>query len=152
MKTFSAKPTDIQNNWHVIDAEGVVVGRLASYVANILRGKHKPIYTPHMDCGDHVVIINADKAKLTGRKQANKIYYRHTGHPGGIKSATPEYLAREGKSERIIQKAVERMVTRNPLGRKQLTKLHVYKGAEHPHTAQQPAVIDFAAMNEKNAR
>jgi large subunit ribosomal protein L13 len=152
MKTYSAKPADIKHDWHLIDAQGVVLGRLASYVAKILRGKHKATYTPHMDCGDHVVIVNADKVKLTGRKKSNKIYYRHTGFPGGIKSATPEYLEQEGKSERVLQKAVERMITRNPLGRKQLRKLHVYKGAEHPHTAQQPAVIDFAAMNEKNAR
>ena len=152
MKTYSAKPADIKHNWHLIDAEGVVLGRLASHVAKLLRGKHKPTYTPHMDCGDHVVIVNADKVKLTGRKKTNKIYYRHTGFPGGIKSATPEYLEREGKSERVVEKAVERMITRNPLGRQQLRKLHVYKGAEHPHTGQQPAVLDFAAMNEKNAR
>ena len=153
MKTFSATPKDIKKEWLVIDAEGVVLGRLASYVAKLLRGKHKPSFTPHMDCGDHVVIINADKVKLTGRKKTDKIYYRHTGFPGGVKSATPEYLAREGKAERIFEKAVERMIPKDsPLGRRQMTHLFVYKGSEHPHTAQQPRLVDFAKMNVKNAR
>lgn len=153
MKTYSAKPSEINKEWLVIDASGVVLGRLASYVANVLRGKHKPTFTPHMDCGDNVIILNAASVKLTGRKQANKIYYRHTGHPGGIKEQTPEYLMREGKPERIIEKAVQRMLLKDsPLARRQFSHLHVYAGAEHPHTAQQPKVVDFAAMNVKNAR
>jgi large subunit ribosomal protein L13 len=153
MKTFSATPKDIKKEWVMIDANGVVLGRLASYVAKVLRGKHKPSFTPHMDCGDYVVIINSDKVKMTGKKKTDKVYYRHTGHPGGIKEATPEYLLREGKSERIIEKAVERMMIKDsPLARQQMSHLHVYKGAEHPHTAQQPKVVDFAKMNVKNAR
>ena len=153
MKTFSATPKDIKKEWLVIDAEGVVLGRLASYVAKVLRGKHKPSFTPHMDCGDHVVIINAGKVKLTGRKRSNKIYYRHTGFPGGVKSATPEYLHREGKPERIVEKAVERMIPKDsPLGRRQMGHLFVYAGAEHPHAAQSPKTVDFAAMHVKNAR
>jgi large subunit ribosomal protein L13 len=153
MKTYTAKPSDIQKAWLVIDAKGVVLGRLASYTAKLLRGKHKPTFTPHMDCGDNVIIINADKIKMTGKKVTDKIYYRHTGHPGGIKEQTPEYLQREGKSERIIEKAIQRMLLKDsPLARRQMTHLHVYAGTEHPHTAQQPKVVDFAAMNVKNAR
>jgi large subunit ribosomal protein L13 len=153
MKTFSATPKDIKKEWLMIDANGVVLGRLASYVAKVLRGKHKASFTPHMDCGDNVVIINADKVKLTGKKKTDKVYYRHTGHPGGIKEQTPEYLLREGKSERIFEKAVERMLPKDsPLARKQMGNLHVYAGAEHPHTAQQPKAVDFAAANVKNAR
>jgi large subunit ribosomal protein L13 len=152
MKTYSAKPGEVEKKWYVIDAEGVVLGRLASTVANILRGKHKPSYTPHIDCGDHVVIINAKKVALTGRKRADKVYYRHTGYPGGIKSATAAEILDGRFPERVIEKAVERMVPRGPLGRQQLRKLKVYSGTEHPHEAQQPEVLDFASRNAKNVR
>jgi len=152
MKTYSAKPGEVEKKWYVIDAEGVVLGRLAATVANILRGKHKPSYTPHIDCGDHVVIINAEKVALTGRKRSDKVYYRHTGYPGGIKSATAAEILDGRFPERVIEKAVERMVPRGPLGRQQLRKLKVYPGAEHPHDAQQPEVLDFASRNAKNVR
>lgn len=152
MKTYSAKPADISRDWWVIDAQDVVLGRLASHVAKLLRGKHKPIFTPHMDCGDHVIIINADKVKLTGRKRSDKVYYRHTGYPGGIKAATPEDILRGKHPQRVLQKAIERMVPRGPLGRAQMKKLKVYPGSQHPHEAQQPKVLDFAAQNPKNKR
>ena len=152
MRTYSAKPKDIERAWVLIDAEDVVLGRLAVVIANRIRGKHKPMFTPHMDTGDHVVVINADKVKLSGRKENGKIYYRHTGHPGGIKQRTVAQV-REGKRpEMLIRKAVQRMVPRGPLGRDQLRKLHVYTGAEHPHDAQQPDVLDVAALNPKNKR
>lgn len=153
MSTYVAKPQDIQRNWFVIDAEGVVLGRLASKVAMILRGKHKPMFSTNLDVGDHVVIINADKVKLTGKKMTNKIYYRHTGHPGGIKETTPEKIFAGKFPERVVQMAVKRMMPKDsPLARQQLTKLNVYAGGEHPHTAQQPKVLDFAAQNPKNKR
>jgi large subunit ribosomal protein L13 len=152
MGTYSAKPADIQRDWLLIDAEGLVLGRLATYVANRLRGKHKAMYTPHMDTGDHVVIVNAEKVVLTGNKRTQKVYYRHTGHPGGIREVHADKILDGRFPERVIQKAVERMITRNPLGRDVMRKLHVYKGAEHPHQAQQPTKVDFAALNSKNAR
>lgn len=153
MSTYSAKPTEVEKKWLVIDAEGVVLGRLASNVAKILRGKHKPIFTPHIDTGDHVVIINADKVKLTGKKLTDKVYYRHTGHPGGVKSATPQFILNSKFPERVIEKAVERMMPKeSPLARQQLGKLRVYAGAEHPHTAQKAEVYDFASKNPKNKR
>lgn len=153
MGTYSAKPKDVQEKWLLIDAEGVVLGRLASQIAKLLRGKHRPQFTPHIDTGDHVVVVNADKVKLTGRKRKNKIYYRHTGYPGGIKQATPEFILDGKHPERVIEKAVERMMPKeSPLARKQLGKLRVYGGTEHPHTAQNPAVYDFAKMNPKNKR
>ncbi len=152
MKTYSAKPSEVEAKWLVIDADGVVLGRLASEVAKIIRGKHKPTYTPHIDCGDHVVIINAEKVHLTGRKRENKVYYWHTGHPGGIKGRTAAKILDGAHPERVIEKAVERMVPRGPLGRDQMRKLRVYAGAEHPHEAQQPAVFDFASRNPKNKR
>ena len=153
MQTYSAKPKDVQEKWLLIDADGVVLGRLASAIAKILRGKHRPMFTPHIDTGDHVVIVNADKVKLTGKKRQQKVYYRHTGHPGGIKTATPEFLLSGKHPERVIEKAVERMMPKeSPLARKQLTKLRVYAGTEHPHTAQNPEVYDFAAANPKNKR
>ena len=152
MQTYSAKPADITREWHVIDAEGVVLGRLAAHVAKLLRGKHKPMFTPHMDCGDHVVIINADKVKLTGKKMTDKVYYWHTGYPGGIKSRTPEAILADKHPTRVVEKAIQRMIPKGPLGRQQLRKLRVYAGAEHPHEAQQPKVLDFAAMNPKNKR
>ena len=152
MKTFSAKPSDIDKKWVVIDAEGVVLGRLASQVAKILRGKHKPIYTPHMDCGDNVVVVNAEKVHLTGRKLRDKVYHRHTGYPGGIKQRVAGDVLAGAHPERVILKAVERMVPRSPLGRRQMKNLRVYGGPEHPHEAQQPVALDLAAMNPKNKR
>lgn len=153
MRTYSAKPKEMEEKWLLIDAEGVVLGRLASHVAKLLRGKHKPQFTPHIDTGDHVVVINAKKVKLTGRKLKDKIYYRHTGYPGGVKSATPEFILNSAHPERVIEKAVERMMPKeSPLARKQLGKLRVYGGAEHQHAAQSPVVIDFAKANPKNKR
>lgn len=152
MKTYSAKPSEIVKNWVLIDAEGLVLGRMASIVANILRGKTKPTFTPHMDCGEHVVIINADKVKLTGKKLSDKIYYRHTGHPGGIKSQTAGQILEGRFPERVIEKAVQRMIPSGPLGRQQMRNLRVYAGTEHPHGAQNPAVLDVGSMNEKNKR
>jgi len=152
MKTFSATPSDIEKKWILIDAEGVVLGRLASQVAKILRGKHKPSFTPHMDCGDNVIIINAEKVKLTGKKLEDKKFYWHTGYPGGIKERTAGQILEGNYPERVVTKAVERMITRNALGRQQMKNLRVYAGAEHPHEAQQPEVLDLAAMNPKNKR
>jgi large subunit ribosomal protein L13 len=150
MKTFSLKTADIQKKWIVIDAEGLVVGRLASIVAMRLRGKHKPTYTPHMDCGDNVVVINADKVKFTGRKREQKVYYHHTGYIGGIKERSAKSILEGRFPERIVEKAVERMLPRGPLFRQILGNLRVYKGSEHPHTAQQPEVLDVGALNRKN--
>lgn len=152
MKTFSAKSSEVKHGWIVIDADGVVLGRLAAEVAKILRGKHKPIFTPHIDCGDNVVIVNAEKVHLTGKKMSDKVYYRHTGHPGGIKSRTPASIMAGKHPERVVEKAVERMLPRNTLGRNQMRKLKVYSGAEHPHEAQAPVVLDLAARNSKNKR
>ena len=152
MKTYSAKPSDIERAWCVIDAEGLVLGRLAAVIASRLRGKHKPLFTPHIDCGDNIIVINAEKVRLTGPKRADKVYYWHTGYPGGIKSTTAERILDGKHPERVLIKAVERMISRNPLGRAQMRKLHVYKGAEHPHGAQKPEVLDVAAMNPKNKR
>jgi large subunit ribosomal protein L13 len=152
MKTYSAKPSEVDKKWFLVDAEGVVLGRLASVLAMRLRGKHKPMYTPHIDCGDNIIVVNAKKVHLTGRKLSDRIYYRHTGFPGGIKSRTAGEI-RDGKHpERLIVKAVERMISRNPLGRAQTRKLHVYAGPDHPHVAQKPVVLDVAAMNPKNKR
>jgi large subunit ribosomal protein L13 len=152
MKTYSAKPSEIDKKWLVIDADGVVLGRLASQVAMILRGKHKPSYTPHMDCGDHVVIVNAEKVALTGNKRADKTYYWHTGYPGGIKGRTADQILGGKHPEQIVVKAVERMIPRSPLGRQQMRSLRVYAGPEHKHEAQQPEMLDIAAMNPKNKR
>ena len=149
-KTWTATPADINKAWFVIDANGLVLGRLAALIAGRLRGKHKPGYTPHMDCGDHVIVVNADKVVLTGNKRSNKTYYWHTGYPGGIKSRTADKILDGAHPERVIIKAVERMIPRGPLGRAAMRNLHVYAGAEHPHDAQQPAVLDIAAMNPKN--
>jgi len=151
--TYSAKPKEVTKKWLLIDAEGVVLGRLASEVAKLLRGKHKTIFTPHIDTGDNVIVINADKVKLTGKKMTDKIYYRHTGHPGGVKSATPEFILNSAYPVRVFQKAVERMLPKeSPLARDQFTKLHVYAGAEHPHAGQKPELYDFAKKNPKNKR
>ncbi len=152
MKTYSAKPSEVEKKWLIIDAEGVVLGRLASLVATRLRGKHKPLYTPHIDCGDNVIVINAEKVKLTGRKMTDKVYYRHTGYPGGIKQATPKQILEGRFPERVIEKAVERMIPRGPLGRQQMRNLKVYAGTDHPHEAQKPEVIDMADLNPKNVR
>jgi large subunit ribosomal protein L13 len=151
MKTFSAKPGDIERGWCVIDADGLVLGRLAAIVANRLRGKHKAMFTPHMDCGDHVVVVNAEKVALTGNKRASKTYYRHTGYPGGIKETTAAKLLDGRHPERVIEAAVRRMVPSGPLGRAVLKKLHVYKGGGHPHQGQAPVALDIAAMNRKNS-
>lgn len=152
MKTYSATPKDIEKSWILIDADGLVLGRLAAIIATRLRGKHKPSYTPHMDCGDHVIVVNAEKVRLTGRKLDNKRYYHHTGYPGGIKETSPARVLGGRYPERVIQKAVERMVPRGPLGRKVMTHLRIYAGPQHPHEAQQPQILDVAAMNAKNKR
>jgi large subunit ribosomal protein L13 len=152
MTTYSAKPAEVEKKWVLIDGTGLVVGRLASLVALRLRGKHKPTYTPHVDCGDHVIVVNAEKVVLTGRKVQQKVYRHHTGYIGGVKERTAKFIL-EGKfPQRIVEKAVERMLPRGPLGRRQLGNLRVYKGAEHPHAAQQPEKLDVAAMNRKNTR
>jgi large subunit ribosomal protein L13 len=152
MSTFSAKPAEIEKKWVLIDAKGLVVGRLASIIALRLRGKHLPIFTPHVDCGDNVIVINADKVVLTGRKRDQKMYYHHTGYPGGIKERSAKFILEGRFPERIVEKAVERMLPRGPLGRQQLSNLRVYSGADHPHVAQSPAVLDVGAMNRKNVR
>lgn len=153
MKTFSATPKDIKKEWLMFDAQGIVLGRLASHVAKVLRGKHKPTFTPNADCGDNVVIINADKVKLTGRKRGKKVYYYHTGYAGGIKERSAEHILDGAHPERVVMKAIERMMPKDsPLARAQLKKLHVYNGGEHPHAGQSPKSVDFAKMNEKNAR
>ena len=152
MNTYSAKQSEVVRGWFLIDAEEVVLGRLASIVSMRLRGKHKTTYTPHIDCGDNIIVVNADKVKLTGNKRADKTYYWHTGYPGGIKSRTAGKILEGRHPERVVIKAVERMISRNPLGRQQMCKLHVYAGTEHPHDAQKPEVLDIAAMNPKNKR
>jgi large subunit ribosomal protein L13 len=151
-KKYSAKAAEIEKKWVLVDADGVVLGRLASQIAKILRGKHKPSYTPHLDCGDNVIVVNAEKVHLTGNKVADKTYYWHTGYPGGIKQRTAGQILAGKHPERVVHKAVERMVPRGPLGRQQMKNLRVYVGAEHPHEGQQPEVLDIAAMNPKNKR
>jgi large subunit ribosomal protein L13 len=152
MKTFSAKPAEITKKWIVIDATGLVVGRLATLVAMRLRGKHLPTYTPHVDCGDHVIIVNAEKVVFTGRKREDKVYYHHTGFIGGIKEKSAKSILEGRFPERIVEKAVERMIPRGPLGRVQFGNLRVYAGSEHPHEAQQPEAFDVGALNRKNKR
>ncbi len=152
MKTFTAKPAEIEKKWVLIDASGLVVGRLASLIAMRLRGKHRPNYTPHVDCGDNVIVINAEKAVLTGRKMDKKVYYHHTGFPGGVKERTAKFIM-EGKfPERVIEKAVERMLDEGPMARQQFSNLRVYKGDKHPHDAQKPETVDIGALNRKNKR
>jgi large subunit ribosomal protein L13 len=151
MKTFSAKPSDIDKKWLLIDADGLVVGRLAALIATRLRGKHKPTYTPHMDCGDNIIVVNADKVLLTGNKRTDKIYYWHTGYPGGIKSRTADKILDGRFPTRVLEKAVERMMPGGPLSRRQMKNLKLYAGAEHPHEAQQPAKLDIASLNVKNS-
>jgi len=152
MSSFTLKAADIEKKWVVIDAKGLVVGRLASVIAMRLRGKHKPTYTPYLDCGDNVIVINAEQVVFTGRKRTNKVYYHHTGHPGGIKERTAKFILDGRFPERVVEKAVERMVPRGPLGRKQMLNLRVYKGGVHPHEAQAPVVLDVGAMNAKNVK
>lgn len=152
MKTYNA-PADVEHKWVVIDAEGAVAGRLASYIAKRLRGKHRPDFTPHIDTGDHVIVINADKIVFTGNKRQQKTYYRHTGHPGGIKSVTAGEILDGRFPERALHLAVKRMLPKeSPLARRQLSKLRVYAGTEHPHEAQQPEIVDFVSMNTKNSK
>jgi large subunit ribosomal protein L13 len=152
MTTYSAKPAEVEKKWVLIDGQGLVVGRLASIIALRLRGKHKPTYTPHVDDGDNVIVVNAEKVVLTGRKLQQKVYYHHTGFIGGIKERKASFILEGKHPQRIVEKAVERMLPRGPLGRQQLGNLRVYAGPEHPHTAQQPQPLDVAAMNRKNAR
>jgi large subunit ribosomal protein L13 len=150
--TYSAKPSEVEKKWHLIDAKDLVLGRLSTIVAKILRGKHKPMFTKHIDCGDNVVIINADKVHLTGKKISDKNYFWHTGHPGGIKSRTAGQIMKGEFPERVLQKSIERMIARTPLGRDQLRKLYIYKGDQHPHQAQKPEILDIAKMNPKNSK
>jgi len=152
MKTYSAKPADIEKKWILIDAEGVVLGRLATIIAMRLRGKHKATFTPHMDMGDNVIVINADKVQMTGNKRADKRYYWHTGHPGGIKHRTAGQILEGRFPERVLVKAVQRMLPGGPLSKQQMTNLRVYAGAEHGQEAQQPEVLDVKSMNPKNTR
>ena len=152
MKTYSARPSEADKKWVMIDAAGLVVGRLAAIIATRLRGKHRPIFTPHIDTGDNIIVVNADKVVFTGKKYTDKVYYWHTGHPGGIKERTARDILEGRFPERVVEKAVERMIPRGPLGRRQMKNLRVYAGAEHPHTAQQPETLDVAAMSKKNIR
>ncbi len=152
MKTYSAKAAEVEKKWVVIDANGLVVGRLAALVAMRLRGKHKATYTPHIDCGDNVIVVNAEKVVLTGRKREQKTYHWHTGYPGGIKERTARQILEGRFPERVIEKAVERMLPRGPLARRQLKNLRVYPGPSHPHEAQQPETLDVAGLNAKNSR
>ncbi|MGD1884224.1 MAG: 50S ribosomal protein L13 [Paracoccaceae bacterium] len=151
MKTYTATPAEIDKKWIIIDAQGVVLGRLASIVAMRLRGKHKATFTPHMDMGDNVIVINAEKIQMTGKKREENHYW-HTGHPGGIKSRTKAQILEGAHPERVVTLAVKRMLPGNRLARKQMTNLRVYAGSEHPHEAQSPEVLDVASMNKKNTR
>lgn len=152
MSTVSAKPGEVARAWNVVDAEGLVLGRLASIIAMRLRGKHKPQFTPHVDCGDHIVVVNAEKVALTGNnKREDKTYYRHSGYPGGIKGVTAREVLEGRFPERVVEKAVERMLPKTKLARASIKKLHVYAGPDHPHAAQEPQPLDIASMNNKNA-
>jgi len=155
MRTLSkttkvATPATVEKKWHLIDADGLVVGRVATIIANILRGKHKPSFTPHIDCGDNVVVINADKVRFTGKKLDQKVYYKHTGYAGGIKGVTAGKVLDGRFPERVLEKAVERMIPRGPLGRQQMRNLRIFAGAEHSHAAQNPELLDIASRNRKN--
>lgn len=150
--TQSLKPAEVKQDWILIDAEGLVLGRLASVIATRLRGKHKPVFTPHVDCGDNIVVINAAKVRVTGNKLEQSVFYYHTGFAGGIKGRTLKDRLGSAHPERVLEKAVERMITRGPLQREQMKNLHVYAGAEHPHAGQKPAALDVGAMNAKNKR
>ena len=144
------KKKDIKKDWYVINAQNAAVGRLAAFISKVLRGKNKPTYNPHIDNGDFVVVTNIDKIKFTGKKFSNKIYYRHTGHPGGIKESTPSSLKEKNKTEQILKLAVKRMLPGGPLAKKQLTKLKIYNGDNHPHEMQKPKIIDFEKLNKRN--
>jgi large subunit ribosomal protein L13 len=150
--TLSLKPSEVSKGWTLIDADGLVLGRLASIIAQRLRGKHKPQFTPHVDCGDNVVVVNAEKVRVTGNKADQSIFYKHTGYPGGIKGRSIRQRLESKHPERVIEKAVERMITRGPLQRQQMRHLHIYAGGAHPHDGQQPQALDVAAMNPKNKR
>ena len=151
MKTTKAvKPAEVEKKWHIVDADGLVVGRAATIIANVLRGKHKPSFTPHVDCGDNVIVINAEKVRVTGRKLQQQTYYKHTGYAGGIKEITADKVLAGRFPERVLEKAVERMIPRGPLGRQQMRNLRIFAGADHPHAAQNPEVLDIAGMNRKN--
>jgi len=150
--TPSLKPREVNKGWTVIDADGLVLGRLAAIIAQRLRGKHKPQFTPHVDCGDNIIVVNAEKVRVTGNKAEQSVFYWHTGYPGGIKGRTIRQRLESAHPERVIEKAVERMITRGPLQREQMRHLHVYKGPEHPHAGQQPTALDVAALNRKNSR
>ena len=152
MSTYSAKASEIKKDWVLIDGEGLVVGRLASIIATRLRGKHKPTYTPHMDCGDNVIVINADKVVLTGNKMQDKVFHYHSGYPGGIKDRHVGKILTGKHPERVVEKAVQRMLPRGPLGRRQLSHLFVYAGPAHKQEAQQPKTLDVKSMNPKNTR
>lgn len=152
MKTYSAKPQDVEKKWIVVDAQDIVLGRLAAVLATRLRGKHKPMFTPHVDCGDNVVVINADKVRITGRKKDQDFFYWHTGYPGGIRGKSKGEILEGQHPHRVVEKAVERMLPRGPLGRQIMKNLRVYAGEEHPHEAQKPETLDVAAMNVKNKR
>jgi large subunit ribosomal protein L13 len=152
MKTYSAKPSEVEKKWFIVDAEGLILGRLASQIALRLRGKHKPTYTPHMDCGDNIIVINAEKVKLTGKKRDQDVFYWHTGYPGGIKGRTKGQILDGRFPNRVVEKAVERMLPKGPLGRQIMSNLRVYAGTQHAHEAQKPEVLDVAAMNPKNKR
>ena len=146
------KKKEIRNNWYLINAENAVVGRLAAYISNVLRGKNKPTYNKHMDNGDFDIVTNINKMKYTGKKLTNKIYYKHTGHPGGIKQTTPRILKDRSKTQDILRLAVQRMLPGGPLAKKQLSKLKMYIGDQHPHDIQKPEVVDFSKLNSKNTR
>ena len=152
MKTFVAKPGEADKKWIVIDADGLVVGRLATIIAKRLKGKHRAIYTPHVDCGDNIIVVNAEKVVFTGKKMDDEDYYRHTGYLGGIKARTPRQIIDGKFPERVIEKAVERMLKRGPLQRQLMRNLKVYKGPDHPHAAQNPTTLDVAKLNSKNVR
>ena len=152
MSTVSVKPADVQREWFLVDAEGLVLGRISTRIATVLMGKHKPTFTPHVDTGDFVVVVNCEKIKLTGNKLQDKVYYHHTGYPGGIRSRTAGRMLASSRPEEVVSKAIERMIPKGPLGRQQIRNLKVYAGAEHPHEAQQPINLDVGAMNPKNKR
>jgi large subunit ribosomal protein L13 len=151
-KSFALRHQDLKKGWVLVDAEGVILGLLAAVLAQILRGKHRPTYTPSVDCGDHIVVVNAEKVKMTGKKAEDSIFYYHTGFPGGIKARTRAKMLAGKRPEQVIQKAVERMMPDGPLARRQLGHLKIYRGAEHPHAAQNPVALDIAARNPKNKR
>lgn len=152
MKTFSASPKDVERKWYVVDATDLVLGRMAVVVADYLRGKHKPIFTPNQDCGDYVIVINADKVYMTGNKYEYKKYIHHTDFPGGLKEKTAKDIMTGKNPEKIVEQAIKKMITRNPLGRKVVKKLFVYAGSKHPHSAQKPEVLDIESMNVKNKK